>query len=1313
MRLTLLLLLLTISFTVKSQDDYLFRNYQVDDGLSHNTVFCALQSQDGFMWFGTKAGLNRFDGYKFKVYRYEQNQVNGLGNNFIQCLFEDKQKNIWVGTLQGLYKFDPFTEKFELTNSTKNSRIVSITQDDQEKIWFIADDVLKSFDTANGELLNYPFQGYVNPTCLLYLNHRLYLGTNNGYLKQYNSKNNNFFEYNAFTEIVTPSGRGIEKLYASTNDEIIIGTSHAGALSFSVSQKTFKQLISRDKNGNSIYVRDITQNGDELWFATESGIYIYNTISKETHNLRREFNNPFSLSDNALYSVYRDKEGGIWIGSYFKGINYYYPAAKAIHNYYPDGKSNSLKGSSIREIVKDISGNLWIGTEDAGLQLFNPDNQTFMSYLNIVNSTNIHGLLVLGNEIWVGTFDNGIFVLDAKSRKVKKHLTHANGSGLNNDFVEVITQLKSGEVIVGTASGVMKYNSDNEQFSIYDGLPNYHHYTAIVEDQEGNIWGGTLRDGMFLRTKKTRQLVSYTSYENSKNSISSNYINNVFEDKDHRIWICTEDGLNRYNKKENTFKVFGKDGEFSSSVFYSMVQDGRGTLWVSTANGISSFDREFTKINHYKKNDGLLANQFNYRSAFYDKNDDRVYFGSINGLNTFHPNAFKSQKFEGKVVITGMQVNNKEINLNGNAEGRNYANYVVLSHNQGTFSIEFSALSFKSPGLTKYVYKLEGADKEWTLLQSNRKAYFTNMASGEYVFQVKAGITSREFSPYVTKFKIIIQPPFYLTKIAYSTYFFLTLLVIVFSLSAYKKRLENKNKRKMQIFENEMEKEIYQSKIEFFTHITHEIRTPLTLIKGPIEEMFKHTNSPQLLLQNLNIVDKNTDRLLSLTNELLDFRSTEKNQFQLNFVKTNVCNLLKDNYHRFKGAAEKKQVDFQLLNIEKDFFAFADPEALNKIIGNLIDNAIKYGSKKVVVSLETYLKPNFFRINVSNDGTPIPTHLRNKLFEPFFRLGSNEGISGTGLGLSMAFSLAQLHEGNLQVDSNGGLNTFILDLPLHHHIEFGKEKQIEYDLSEEENNEEPATQKLLPQILVVDDNPEILVFLSNILSRSYRVHKSLSVKEAFEIQKKYVIGIIISDVMMPEVDGYQFCRQLKENLQTAHIPLILLTAKSALQSKIAGLDSGADAYIEKPFSPDYLLSQIGALINNRERIKSFYASSPSVHLKSIAFNKTDKEFLDKITSVVETNIKSNLLDVDFIAGEMNMSRPTLYRKIKAISNLSPHELILITRLKKAAELLIECNYRIYEVADKTGFSSQSQFTRSFTKQFNCTPSDYVNQLKKS
>lgn len=1267
------------------------------------------------MWFGTKAGLNRFDGYKFKVFRYDENQPNGLGNNFIQCLFEDKNKNIWVGTLQGLYQFNPFTEKFKLTNSTKNSGIISIEQDDQGKIWFIADYVLKSINPVTGELITYPFQDDFNPICLLYAKRQLYIGTNNGYLKLYNQKSNNFSEYNAFADVKTSASKRIETLYASAQNEIIIGTSHAGAMSFDVFQKKFIQLFDKDNSGNSIYVRDITQNGNELWFATESGLYIYHTVSKKVVNLKKEVNNPFSLSDNALYSICRDKEGGIWIGSYFKGINYYYPSATSIRNYYPNGQQNALKGSAVREIARDKSGDLWIGTEDAGLHLFNPKNQSFTSYLNVVNSTNIHGILALSNEIWVGTFDNGIFILDAKTREVKRHLTQSNNGGLNNNFVEVIVQLKSGEILVGTASGVMKYNAETNQFVTYNELPNYHHYTAILEDYQGNIWGGTLRDGLFYQEKKTGKLTSFTSNKSSKNSISNNYINNIFEDDEHHIWICTEDGLNRYDKKSNSFKVFGKNDEFASSVFYSMLQDGNGELWVSTANGISSFDKELKKVNNYKKNNGLLANQFNYRSGFYDKNADRLYFGSINGLNTFYPNAFKSDEFKAKVFITGMQINNKEINLNASfgdsTANISYTNSIVLNHNQATFSIEFSALSFKSPELTKYAYILKGADKDWTLLQSNRKAYFTNMAPGDYTFEVRAGTSNGEFSPYLAKLKITILPPFYLSKSAYFLYALLTILFIAFSLRAYKKRLEQKNKRQMQVFENEMEKEIYESKIEFFTHITHEIRTPLTLIKGPVEEMFKHTNNPDLLLQNLNIVGKNTDRLLSLTNELLDFRKTERDRFQLNFIKVNICKLLKDNYSRFKGAADQKQINFQLLNVEDDFFAFADAEALNKIIGNLMDNALKYGDKTAIVSLETGLRPNFFRISISSDGVAIPQHLRKKLFEPFYRLASNENVSGTGLGLSMAYTLTQLHEGNLQIEINGDLNTFILDLPLHHSIEFGTESEVEYDKKKSISELEVENQTSLPQILIVDDNPDILSFLGNVLGQNYHVCKALSVKEAFEIQREYNIDIIISDVMMPEVNGYQFCKQLKEDIQTAHIPLILLTAKSALESKIEGLDAGADAYIEKPFSPEYLLSQIAVLLSNRDKIKAFYANSPSAHLKSIAFNKTDEEFVEKITSIIEKNIKNNLLDVDFIANEMNMSRPTLYRKIKAISNFSPHELILITRLKKAALMLMENNYRIYEVASKTGFSSQSQFTRSFAKQFKCTPSEYINQGK--
>lgn len=1295
----------------KSQDNYIFRNYQVEKGLSHNTVFCILQSHDGFLWFGTKAGLNRFDGNTFKIYRYQETQPDGLGNNFIQCLFQDNKKNMWVGTLNGLYEFNTITEKFKLINSTKNSGIRAVQQDEYGKIWFIADYILQSFNPSNGELLRYGFPDEVNPTALLYHNQHLYVATNNGHLKLYNQKSNNFSDYSIFSGEKLPSNKWIEKLYSLSKEEIIIATSHAGAWSYNINQKKIKQILDLDRNGNHIYVRDVTRNGNELWFATESGIYIYNLAKQKIVNLKKEFNNPYSLSDNALYAIYTDAEGGIWIGSYFKGISYCYPSAIDIQNYYPTDKANTLNGSSIREIAKDKSGKLWIGTEDAGLNLFDPESQYFKSFSNIVNATNIHGLLVLDDEIWVGTFDKGIYVLDAESKNIKNHFTESSNCGLDNNFVEVIARLKSGEILVGTARGVLKYNPLKKQFINFSELPNYHHYTAILEDHFGNIWGGTLRDGLFCYDRKSKKLISFTTNKSLKNSISNDYINNIFEDDRHQIWVCTEDGLNLYNRSNSSFKVFGKDDLFASSIFYSMLQDRNGKLWASTANGISSFDRSVAEVENYNKDNGLLTNQFNYRSAYYNYTSDRMYFGSINGLNSFTSTSFKSNRFDAKVFITGLQINNKEYNLESDRVNNiSYADRVILNHNQSTFSIEFSALSYKSPELTKYEYILEGANNDWTLLQSNRKVYFTNLAPGEYIFKVKAGASNSEFSPMGAELKIIILPPFYLSKLAYFLYFLLIVVIIILILRSYRRRLELKNKRQIENFENEMEKEIYHSKIEFFTHITHEIRTPLTLIKGPVEEMFKHTGNQDLLLQNLHIVDKNTERLLNLTNQLLDFRKTEKGSFQLSFIKVNICRLLQENYLRFKGAAEKKQIAFEILNVETDFFAFADSEALNKIVGNLIDNAIKYGNKKVIIALNTKLKPNFFRISVSNDGIPIAENMRHKLFEPFFRIDSNRNISGTGLGLSLASSLTKLHEGKLEIEVNDRFNSFFLDLPIHHNIEFGNENDTLYQ-EETVIDRKTENSTSLPQILVVDDNPEILSFLANILRQNYHIFKASSVKEALEIQKDHEINLIISDIMMPDIDGYQFCKQLKEDLETAHIPLILLTAKNTLQSKIEGLDSGADAYIEKPFSPEYLLSQISALLVNRDKIKSFYANSPSAHLKSIAFNKTDQEFLEKITDIIEMNIKNNLLDVDFIANEMNMSRPTLYRKIKAISNLSPHELISIARLKKAALLLSENNYRINEVANKTGFSSQAQFTRSFVKQFKCTPSEYINQRK--
>ncbi len=1296
---------------------YTFRHYQVENGLSYNSVICSLQDRKGFLWFGTKDGLNRFDGYTFKIFRNDPDNPKSIGNNFIHSLYEDKNENIWVGTLLGLYKYNPLNESFDLIAATKNRDIRDIRLDSKGNIWYIAGLMLCKYNEQTKKLNTFESRVHSGATSLsISANDEVWVSTTDGFIQKYNDVKDTFESYNVFSNSKPTISAWIEKLYDTGKGFFLIGTSNQGVKSFDTSTVTYKDILVANSDQTAIYARDfIAKNDDEYWIATESGLFIYNVKTGKYRNLRNQFNDPYSISDNAVYTLAKDKEGGIWAGTYFGGVNYYPNQYISFEKFFPQGGSNTLSGYAVREICNDKEGNIWIGTEDGGLNKLNHKTGHFEHFRptgdkTSVSHTNIHGLLVVDDELWIGTFERGLDVMNIKTSKVIRHYSAGHAPNeLKSNFIESLLKTRSGEILVGTSFGLYRYNRTHNDFTLLNEVPGNLHYSNLIEDNQGTIWASSLRDGLYFYNPKQRTSGYYKHEENNKKSLSSNAVNSTFVDAKGGLWVATENGLNQFNEKERNFKRYNSKSGFLSNVFYKILEDRNENLWISTSRGLVCFNPASNQIKSYTKANGLLSDQFNYSSAFKDTTG-KMYFGSVKGLISYFPDQFRQNNFVSPVYITGFQIYNKEIEINKKdsplSRSINFTDQIELAHDQSTFSIDFAALGYTAPEMTEYTFKMEGLDKSWTYLKTNRKVYFTNLFPGTYVFKLKATNSSGVWSNKVTELKIIIKPPLWASPLAFLFYAVIIAIGIYYAIRYYHQRISNKNKRKIELWESKKEKELYHAKIEFFTYVTHEIRTPLTLIKGPLEEVMKKAEEIPAITDDLVIMRKNTNRLIELTDQLLDFRKTEIKGFNLNFVNINVSRLLEENYLRYKSAMEQRGLRLTVHLPEKPLYAYADPEALNKTLSNLIDNAVKYSSGQIAITLKSDI--DIFKIEVKSDGDLIPFNLHKKIFEPFYRMQSNKDQRGTGIGLPLARSLAELHEGTLQLRTDDGIwNTFTLILPKHHEREFkiNADLQDEVLVVKEVVNENKNIES--PVILLVEDNIEIREFIADKLIKDFQVIQTGNGMEALNILKERSIHLIISDIMMPVMDGYELCKAVKDNLEYTHIPIILLTAKNTLQSKIEGLEVGADAYLEKPFSPDHLLTQISNLLASRDKIKNYFASSPLVHIKSMAYNKADEAFLEKLNEIINKNIDNKSLDVDLLADAMNMSRPTLYRKIKVISNLSPHELINITRLKKAAALLVEGNYKILKIASLTGFNSQAQFGRCFVKQFGMTPSEYA------
>ncbi|MDN5287082.1 MAG: response regulator [Mucilaginibacter sp.] len=1241
----------------------------------------------------------------------------------IHTLCLDKDGNLWVGNDQGLDRYNSKTETFTHINAPNTDAVRCIVNDKNNNCWFVAGPLLMEYEARSGKITEFKtFQHFEATSVAINNDGVIWVSSTSGTLEKLDTITRSFTSYNVFKSSKPVASNFIEKIYSAGNNKLFVGTTNQGVKEFDCTTGTYKDLLTYNANKTEIYVRDFAKySANEFWIATESGVFIYDVQKGTFTNLKKHFNDLYSISDNAIYALYKDAEGGIWAGTYFGGVNYYPKQYSTFNKVYPGSDKTGLQGNVVREICKDQYGNLWMGTEDNGLNKLGPDKHTWTHYYpgvkNSISNTNIHGLLANGDELFVGTFERGLDVLNIPTGKVVRYYLAGDAKNkLKSNFIICFCKTRSGLILVGTTRGLYKYNTTTKDFTLIDKVPPYDFIYDIKEDHLGKVWVGTVHDGVHYYDPANNSGGKLTDTHSITNALNSSSVNGIFEDTDHQLWFATEGlGLWNYDPIKKTFKFYDLNNGFPSNYIFRILEDDNKNLWISTTRGLVCFNIPTKDIKVYTRTSGLLSDQFNYNSAFKDT-DGTMYFGCVKGMISFNPTLFKQNNFVAPVYITGFQVHNQEISVGGGdsllSKSIICTKKINLNHNQSSFSIDFAALSYSSPEMTQYKYMMKGLDKGWTYLKTNRKVYFTQLLPGHYTLIVKAANNNGIWSSEETTLQINITPPFWESVWAYIIYVLLILLVVYYLLRQYHMKTRAKNKRLIEILENDKEKQIYNAKIEFFTNVAHEIRTPLTLIKGPMEKVIKSAGSVPEIQNNLKIMEKNTDRLLDLTNQLLDFRKTETNGFSLSFVKTDITELLADTFLRFKPMAEQKNLHYELVHPPKNLYAYVDIEAFNKIISNLINNAIKYS--KSVVEMELLVQQEdeaTFSIEIRNNGHIVPYEMREKIFEPFFRLKESEKQIGTGIGLSLSRSLAELHKGLLVLNKSiNNLNIFMLTLPVHQDEEFDLRSTPE-DYEMTDKNREENFDFMKPVILLVDDNPEILDFISDDLSDKYAVVKALNGQDALDMIGIENIQLIISDVMMPVMDGFELCKIIKTNFDYSHIPIILLTAKNTLQSKIEGLEVGADAYIEKPFSPEHLQVQIANLLINRNKIKEHFASSPLANINTMAYSKPDESFLDKLNAAINKNIQNPDLDVEHIANLMNMSKPTLYRKVKAISNLTINELINITRLKAAAMLLENGDYKIYEVANMVGYSSQSHLGRNFLKQFGTTPSEYQQNKK--
>lgn len=1306
------------------EEHYYFKNLSIRNGLSQNTVNAILQDRKGFMWLGTKDGLNRYDGLSFRKFKHDAANPRSIGNSFITSLYEDFNGNIWVGTDAGVYIYYPEKEAFEefdcqSLEKTRIERSVSmIAGDKQGRVWIAVEaQGMFCYDARQKLLRNYPLSEISsNIKCFTFdSGGTLWLGFYGDGL--YYSKDNlaTVHPYGSPEDGKREfEGGVITKIVQGNYNCLYIGSVKEGVSELNLTSGQVRNLLAIDESGESIFCRDLLPYSDnELWIGTESGIYIYNLRTAQFIHLRASLYDSYSLSDNAIYALYKDREEGLWIGSYFGGVDYYPRQYTYFAKYYPKNIANSLHGKRVREFCRADDGTLWIGTEDGGLNHFNPKTKEFHFFEPSAGFTNIHGLCMDGSHLWVGTFSKGLRVIDTRTGVVLRTYTEGHTPhSLNDNSIFSICRTSAGEIYLGTLFGLLRYNRTQDNFDCIPELNGKFVYD-IKEDSYGNLWLATYANGAYCYDVSARRWKNYVFDAEDEKSLPYDKVLSVFEDSYRQIWLTTQGGgFCLFHPDTETFTRYGLKDGLPNDVVYQIVEDDDRFLWLTTNNGLVRFDPKTMEMKVFSTANGLTTNQFNYRSGFKDEAGN-IYLGSINGFVAFDPRTFAENRQVPAVAITDFLLFNKEVSV-GETDSPlkssiTFSDKVVLTADQNSFSFRIAALSYQAPRMNKLMYKLEGFDEGWLTIGESPLVTYSNLGYGDYVFKVKASNSDGVWNEQETSLHLSILPPFYLSGWAYCFYvlFFMGCLVCV--IFYFKRRNYRKQHRQMEMLEQEKEREVYHAKIDFFTNVAHEIRTPLTLIKGPLENIILKKEVDSETKEDLYIMKQNTERLLNLTNQLLDFRKTETRGFRLNFTECDVVAVLRETYFRFTSLAKQKGLDFILELPQECFMADVNQEALTKIISNLLNNGVKYASTYLRISLETDEK--VFHIRTFNDGEMIPDTMKEEIFKPFVRLDKEDEVTtGTGIGLALSRSLAELHQGSLMMEKGEEVNCFCLTLPVNQDSTITLSAE---NVSQVEENscgweqEETDTKEKKPMILVVEDNPDMLAFIRKQLTTEYSVLTAMNGIEALAVLDNHYVNLVVSDVMMPQMDGFELCKTIKSDLSYSHIPVVLLTAKTNIQSKIEGLELGADAYIEKPFSVEYLLANISSLIHNREKLRQTFAKSPFVAANTMALTKADEEFIWKLNDIIQANLHNPEFSMEDMADALKMSRSSFYRKIKGVLDLSPNEYLRLERLKQAAQLLKEGKSRVNEICYTVGFNSPSYFSKCFLKQFGVLPKDFI------
>ena len=1309
-RILLLALCLLGLLPISARDDYGRRNITMNDGLAANAVRNIVQDKNGYIWFGTDNGLCRYDGRRVLTFRIPELGINQYISSLMAC-----DEGVFAGTEKGVFFVSHQPSSIRHLPMDIHTTVTHLSLDKEGCLWVSTmGQGVWQYILTTGQAKHYDLKAAGNAVAQVLIDNSNQVWTVTNWGEPVVQKLNRLHDQFEPVSLNYKDVPGSLRMLQTKDGRLWLGTWEHGLLLMH-NDGTLEPVLDPQQSKVGWHIHTLYELSEEyICIGCDDGVVRLNPKTREWTK----------FDDRFVYAITSDTEGGLWIGTFYGGVKYISPVGRRFDGF---SIADGLAGNVISRFCEDRHGRIWIASDDGGLICYSPNERRFVSYPHhdLLSKCNVHALCLDDEDnLWIGTYTNGVMVLNPETGRLRQYMHTDAPNSLDNSSSYAIYLDSHGQLWVATMEGLCLYNRASDDFT---RIGKTNAITIdIDEDKEGNLWLSTQGEGLWLYERKTRKL------RHIQTSLPDNQVNCCHIDQKGNLWIGTFAGLCLSTLPGNNNSLKKIELDTPSQNIMSIIEDN-GALWLSTERGIVKYIPN-EGVQRFTLHDGLVSEQFQPNSGI-KTSDGRIFFGGTSGFNIFYPYQIKANHVMPPVYITSLSIlNQEEQSAEGLPLDLTLTKEITIGYGDSKMvSLSFASLSYCSPEKIEYAYMLEDFDHDWNYVGNQNQATYTNLPAGTYTFRVKATNNDGVWSTNEATLKIIVQPPFWWSW--YAKIFYLLLLGgIIWQYVHFRlRREEHRHQREMQRLNEEKEKEVREARLNFFTMIAHEIRTPVSLIIGPLEQLKKasqgnlQTPDSRLLTPAsslLDVLDRNAHRLLELVNQLLDFRKVEQLMLVMHFAPQNIHDLIRSVSERFAPTFEQGGKQFAVTYPDERFTAIIDREAVIKVISNLLTNANKYTKDDVRLSCIVEPDGEHFRIEVSDNGIGIKPEDQHRIFEPFFQAEGNK--PGTGIGLNIVKSIVDQHHGEISVVSELGKgSTFTVVLPVNQE-ENGKEVKGKLKGSEKDNTEEatdirpfnsPLTSPQSPltslqqTLLIVEDSEDMRDFLVNNFRDHYDVITAGDGIEALHQLEKHEVNIIISDWMMPRMDGAELCRRVRSNQLTSHIPFVMLTAKTDDDSKVEGMDVGADTYIEKPFSVQYLEACIRNILQIRRRLMEKFSTQPLEPVTEIAQNPTDNDFLIRMNKIIEENFSNSDLSVDFLADKLNISRSGLFAKIKTLADVTPNEMIQIVRLKRAAQLLHDGGYLVSEVGYMVGFSNPSYFSKCFQKQFGIRPADYMKSSK--